>query len=702
MDINKDHNVYKAELHIHTPASKCYKGIKEDEEYLRIIEKAYSKDLKIIAITDHNSIKGYEKIIQIKEKIQADICTLEGISDSLEAKSKIKQLKKQQTYFNSMLILPGVEFEVNNGIHLLVIFNPNTEISQITSFLKEGGFDEDAYGQENDVFSNWSLFDLYEESEKYDCLIIDAHTDSDKGIYNTIKEGTTRVHAFNNSNLSGICYKSEKQKKNILTLLASPKYKRTSPLAFLKSSDSHKLDEIGKNMSYFRLANLKWNDFKESFSNPTECIFTVFPKVQSIIKNVTNFGACLYLDRCAESEFDIFCKYICSLANSEGGFILVGGESSEVINGIAINKEDEVQNYFNNIIVNSRNRISGNIMFSSNIYPINNGYYILIVRINKSEELVDVDNSGIIYYYNNRQVNTLCASQIENILSNKYIERFSNQIDKELTTIRKSSSAISTYFKSLPVIQSYKEKSIPIGSIITSIEPLAPIKLSSEQKLAIDGKYSENENGKSKGNIFYFRTIPKPRLQDAFLRISLPKFTLKDLPFTNESQCLYITPGGAVYYSERKVHSYNSQELPILLLTTNGDYSTKFLCAFLKSSFFLWYCLNKFNTVDFYPPKLFNSIRVPKLHNRNQVEMSIIKQIEDNFDNILKTEKEFLKVNLQKAECPEDIIIEHNNHAKSFFMKIDELIYELLHLQEKEIMIIKEYLQSKYIYVPEL
>lgn len=64
-------NIYKAELHIHTPASKCYKGSKNSDEYIKIIDRANDLGLKIIAITDHNSIEGYKTIIQQKESGKA-------------------------------------------------------------------------------------------------------------------------------------------------------------------------------------------------------------------------------------------------------------------------------------------------------------------------------------------------------------------------------------------------------------------------------------------------------------------------------------------------------------------------------------------------------------------------------------------------------------------------------------------------------
>ena len=245
--LKSETQVYKADLHIHTPASKCYKGAKDDTEYLRIIKKAEEKGLKIIAITDHNSIEGYKRLIELREKISNEVEAFKKLKDSNEAKKKIRENEKILKIFKSILILPGIEFEVNNGVHMLAVFNPETEITTIKDFLKKGGFDEDSFGKENDVFSNWSLFDFYNETGNYDCLIFDAHTDSNKGIFNTIQEGTTRIHAFTDKALVGICYKSEKQRNNIHNLLLQPNYRRINPIAFLKSSDAHKIDEIGNN-----------------------------------------------------------------------------------------------------------------------------------------------------------------------------------------------------------------------------------------------------------------------------------------------------------------------------------------------------------------------------------------------------------------------------------------------------------------------
>ncbi|MGM0582287.1 MAG: S1 RNA-binding domain-containing protein, partial [Bacteroidota bacterium] len=156
------------------------------------------------------------KYVPQNKKIEDEIDTLNSLNDSEQAKNRIKKLTKTLNYYSDILILPAVEFEVNNGLHMLVIFNPEIPIIKIKQFIIDGGYTSDSYGfEKSDTISNWSIFDLYEEVKNYDCLVIDGHTDSDKGILNTLPKGNTRAHAFRNSNLSGVCYKSEKQRKQL-------------------------------------------------------------------------------------------------------------------------------------------------------------------------------------------------------------------------------------------------------------------------------------------------------------------------------------------------------------------------------------------------------------------------------------------------------------------------------------------------------
>ena len=694
-----DMHVFKADLHIHTPASKCYKGPKEDEEYIRIIKKAEEKGLKIIAITDHNSIEGYEKLIDQQERIKAEVDGLKKLSDSKEAKRIIKEDEKLLNLFNSMLILPGIEFEVNNGVHMLVIFNPETDITTIKDFLKNGGFDSDSFGKEDDVFSNWSLFDFYNESRKYDCLIFDAHTDSNKGIFNTIQEGTTRIHAFTDNALVGICYKNERQKNNIRKLFLQPTYRRTNPVAFLKSSDAHKTDDIGNEKTFFRIKNLNWYDFKDSFNNPDECIFTSNPNTKKIINNISNTGRCIFISELNERHVDVFAESLCGLNNAGGGYVVIGADSKDVVNGIEIRNKDKFKELKDLIDkISLRTKLN---LFSVNFHLLKDGFYIIVVKIDSNDELVDVDNDGVIYCCKKGENVKLNASQIQQVLTRKIEAKYQHHLSKELAIISKSISAVDTYLKSQPILNSYGKISTTIYNYVSFLDVQQPTRMTIEQKQTLSKQYEKHENGCYKGNIIFIDSVLKPRLKDAYLRITPPKFNLKGLKKLSDKKFLYVAPGGAVFYSESELNYHNNKNIPVLKIEVTDNYPIKFLGAFLKSSFFLWYVKNKFGDFDFYKSDVFNYIAVPLIHLSNPIERELITKIEDDFDRIIELEKNFLRTDLKTIKDFGDYVFHHNEKTKSYFKSIDESIFNLLKLKDEEVLIIKENLRANYIYIPE-
>lgn len=689
--------IFRAELHIHTPASKCYKGPKNDEEYISILKRAKEKNLNVIAITDHNSIEGYKRVVQIIEKSKNDLDTLQTITDSIDAKKRVKELNRFLKCLESVLILPGVEFEVNNGIHLLVIFNPNTSINDIEKFLNEGGYNEDSFGKENDVFSNWSIFDLYRESQKYDCVILDAHTDSSKGIYNTLQEGTTRAHAFSDSALRGICYKSEKQKYNIQHLLASPQYQRKSPVAFLKASDAHCINEIGRDQTFFNIDKLDWESIKSAFDNPNECIFTTFPETQIIINNVSQTELCLCVPNANENSLEQLLKSFCALANSMGGFIIVGADSIDLINGVVIDGEDEFKRFIDFIHDSSR-RISGLVISSINPYPIKDERYIFIVRIKGHDNLVDVDNNGYIYQAKNNKIKLLNAHEIDCLIKQRMNKKITDVLFTELNAINTRTSYIESYLQSIPILSSYEELSENLLSLV-SLNIVDPFPLSDQQRKSVVEKFETCTNGKSRGNVFYFESFQKPRLQDAYLRITIPKFAVKGLKSLDHKPSIYIVPGGAVYYSEKIMHCYNRMGVPVLRIAPRGQYPIKFLCAFLKSSFFLWLLKNKYDDFNLYRKEIMTTIQVPKIHVNNPSENSLIQGIESEFDEICKIEQAFLKKEVKNYK---DFVSEtqsHNKRTQELFYKIDEKIYELLRLKKDEIETINKNLKASNVFL---
>ena len=85
---------FKMDLHIHTPSSKCYKKTytSNEEEYIKILDEAFENGIGIIAITDHNTVKGYyemmDYIMADKKKyskfLLKKLSELTGVSDIKE------------------------------------------------------------------------------------------------------------------------------------------------------------------------------------------------------------------------------------------------------------------------------------------------------------------------------------------------------------------------------------------------------------------------------------------------------------------------------------------------------------------------------------------------------------------------------------------------------------------------------------------
>lgn len=703
--MKKERKVYSGDIHIHTPASKCYKGNKNSDEYIAILKTAKKKKLDIIAISDHNSIEGFSELKNQKIIIENEIEALNRLSDSKQALKELKVLNSRLKLFRDILILPAVEFEVNNGIHLLVIFNPETSISIIRQFLVKGGYNSDDFGiEKSETIAKWSIFDLYDEVRNYDCLIIDGHTDSNKGILNTIPNGNSRAYMFKNKSLNGVCYKNETQRKKLETTLKnSTEYYRETALAFLKSSDAHNLNEIGEVKSYFKLKNLSWKSFKEAFTNPIEYIFTNFPKSQDIINNIIRNESSLSIAEMNKDNFHPYCESICALNNTEGGYIIFGIDEKKTIIGLDLPKDktEFMENYFT-FIIDGIKKIGTDIEYDFNMYKIQEEKVIIIIKIFKGDRFVDIGGGGIIYEYINGVVAISSAAKIQKKIEDNTVKIIENMLEKSLVEIDKQTSIIKTSVMSLPVISSYIEKSISIYDAIDNPKIIESLELDIQRKEELLNYADNNGNGKSKGNIFFFDREQAPRLRHAYLRVSIPKYFLKDYSSNlKNNESIYVIPGGGVYYSKKSIEHFNPKGFPIIQLNTDkkSGYSVKFICAFLKSSFFLWFLITKYDNLDLYIPSIFEKIRLPILNFNNPKVKELLVKIETEIDEILQKELIFLKIKITKKNYEKEII-EHNSSIDFHSYEIDRIIYGLLELNSDEIELIEKTLNANQVYLP--
>lgn len=118
---------YRADLHIHTPASADYQ--EPNVTYLDILRRAEMRGLDIIAFTDHNTVAGYaamyDEIKELELLVNRERATPE----------ERRRLAEYRRLLDKILVLPGFEFTATFGFHVLGIFSPALRVRQIEHIL---------------------------------------------------------------------------------------------------------------------------------------------------------------------------------------------------------------------------------------------------------------------------------------------------------------------------------------------------------------------------------------------------------------------------------------------------------------------------------------------------------------------------------------------------------------------------------------
>lgn len=141
---------YKCDLHLHTPASKCFHD-RETVTFEQWVQEAIDKGLNCVAVTDHNSAEWVELI---------------------QAEAEKKGLN----------IFPGVELTCSEAkVHILVLFEIGTKRRTIEDFITLCRIDSAKFG-EQDAHSPLSVDEVITEATGKNAICIPAHIDEYAGI----------------------------------------------------------------------------------------------------------------------------------------------------------------------------------------------------------------------------------------------------------------------------------------------------------------------------------------------------------------------------------------------------------------------------------------------------------------------------------------------------------------------------------------
>lgn len=163
----------RIDLHIHTPGSIDYQEPKTS--LLDILKQAEARELDLIALTDHNSVRGYADMWREIE----DLELLEYLGRIQPA--EIERLAEYRRLLTRVLVLPGFEFTATFGFHILAIFPERTSVRMMEHLLLALGVPEDRFGS-GEVGATSDVLSAYKLLADHGALVIGAHVNSTHGV----------------------------------------------------------------------------------------------------------------------------------------------------------------------------------------------------------------------------------------------------------------------------------------------------------------------------------------------------------------------------------------------------------------------------------------------------------------------------------------------------------------------------------------
>lgn len=226
------------DLHVHTPASSDF--LEPEVSYLDILEVAESKNLDIIAFTDHNTVAGYREMMEEIEKLE--MLERLGRIQSKEA----HQLKEYQRLLDKVLVLPGFEFTATLGFHILGIFPPEMDVRELEFILRQLNIPPEKIDSgSTEVGATSDVLTAYRVIDEAGGIVIAAHANANHGV--AMRKmgfgGQTRIAYTQDPHLHALEVTDMEKKGRHTTMRffngSRPEYPR--PMRCIQGSDCHRI-----------------------------------------------------------------------------------------------------------------------------------------------------------------------------------------------------------------------------------------------------------------------------------------------------------------------------------------------------------------------------------------------------------------------------------------------------------------------------
>jgi len=259
MSVFKNGSVWlKADFHLHTRTDKGFDYDGDEKDFVKAyVDQLKSENIGLGVITNHNKFD----------------------------KDEFNKLRKQAAK-NNIYLLPGIEFSLKEGVHILIVFNDKWykgHENNIQDFLNSA-----FYGIVNAVIPPYpnSNFDLNETVDKldqigHDYFIIMAHVDADNGLFKVLSgrtlESFVQDESFNR--VLGVQKSGNKDNYDRLCSLARRQ------LACVEGTDNAEkgIDAIGKGrITYIKIGDFNFQSVKYALTDIKE---RIRPKEKPVTNN---------------------------------------------------------------------------------------------------------------------------------------------------------------------------------------------------------------------------------------------------------------------------------------------------------------------------------------------------------------------------------------------------------------------------------
>lgn len=699
------------DLHVHTPASKCYKGPRTDDEYFDLLRRFADKGVGVIAITDHNTFKGYHNLIRLRNELNSELKILEKYNSD---ENILESLAEKCSLFDKIFILPGVEFEASPGVHLLFIFDPDSDFIILEKFLEDAGYHSELQGLENPQNVSSVPYNLaIEHAHELGAIILAAHADSTKGIYNVL-EGLYRAKAFKCEGLIGIQYTNPKGLARIKQTLQNNEYQRTLPLAYLQCTDYHGEDSgrrAGSCITYLKIKERSFNCILSALKDPVNCVSAVIrPGEDKEILTIAKDSKTINIESLNGDNFINFVKSLSALANSDEGNILLGvthGNHRSIIGieddieGIREKLKEEVITKFETPTVLSRLRIMD--------YSYGDRYVYKVWIEGESREITSLKENNKSYILKSGEVKEASNQDIVNITEQrllKRMEKYQGINERKISHLLKEFKFVGENMRQFMVINKVENHFIPNTKLLDLIN----IEVVKPYYACVDLEEC-TYNGSTTGSVVVLEDDTPPRLDDAYLRITAPRFDLNldDYDIKRFSgPALIVLTGGAIYYMESTEEwgVISNTSGPVLVVTVRNEFAEFMplivLLGWLKSSVNIWYCYQSFGSVDISCKEVLTQLPlflyIKKI--KDQI-VDLITKIILQEEKFLNSIKKILRKDIETDSAKEfmlKVCIDHNEQTALLAAQIDRITEDLFGITDQDRAIIETFLDLKELF----